>query len=86
MYHTPKASTLRTLIKEAGIKARVRVSPGDDCIQVYTCVYGIDFTEEDQYTIRNIAKNVMDFTWVRGMEIVVDQMTNPHNFNFYVKR
>lgn len=76
------AAHIRRRIKHSGIKANVRVAPGGGAIQVYTHSFDIVFTEDQQREIRSIAK-INGFTWVRGMEIIVDQMTNPQQFNFY---
>ena len=72
---------IRTCIKRHGIKARVRMF--QDSIQVFVPEYGIEFTEQEQREIRQIAKS-NELTWVRGLEIVIEQMTNPHDFNFYM--
>jgi hypothetical protein len=79
---TKEAAHIRSRIKHAGIKARVRVAPGGGSIQVNAPSYEAVFSDEEQREIRLIAK-VNGFTWVRGMEIVLEQMTNPSNFNFY---
>jgi hypothetical protein len=79
---TKEAAHIRSRIKHAGIKARVRVAPGGGSIQVNAPSYEAVFSDEEQRKIRLIAK-VNGFTWVRGMEIVLEQMTNPSNFNFY---
>ena len=77
-----EAAHIRSRIKHAGIKARVRVAPGGGSIQVNAPTHETVFSNEDQREIRLIAK-VNGFTWVRGMEIVLEQMTNPSTFNFY---
>lgn len=40
-------------------------------------------TEAEQRAIRIIA-TANKLTLVRGLPIVIDQMTNPHEFNFYL--
>jgi hypothetical protein len=75
---------IRQEIKAAGIKARVRMFPGNAAaVQVSAPAYGVEFTEGEQRAIRQIAVN-MGMTWVRRLEIDVEQMTNPHGFDFYV--
>lgn len=76
------AKHIRGRIKQRGIKARVRIAPGGGCIQVFSVEYGVQFTEEEQREIRLIGK-LNGFTWVRGMPIDIEQMTNPFEFNFY---
>jgi hypothetical protein len=82
---TPKEMTahIRGRVKQAGIKARVRMAPGGGPIQVFAIAYGVEFTEEEQRTIRIIAKTNR-LTLVRGSEIIIDQMTNPDDFHFYM--
>lgn len=82
---TEKAAHLRSRIKHAGIKARVRVAPGGGSIQVNAPAFGVEFDENAQRQIRFIAK-VIGYTLVRGMEINVEQMTNPCEFNFYTEQ
>jgi hypothetical protein len=78
------AAHIRGRIKAAGIKARVRIAPGGGSLQVFVPTFGATFTEEEQRTIRLIAK-INRLTWVRGLEIDIEQMTNPQNFNFYAQ-
>lgn len=73
---------LRGRISHEGIKARVRMAPGGGSIQVFPVAYDISFTEDEQRTIRFIAK-VNKLTLVRGMEIQVEQMTDPSGMEFY---
>ena len=73
---------IRGRIKAAGIKAKVCIAPGGGVLQVNTPVYGVDFSEDAQRQIRLIAK-CNGLSWVQGMEIDIEQMTNPNNFNFY---
>lgn len=73
---------IRSRIKAAGIKARVRFWPNGQ-IQVFGVTAQASFTEEEQREIRLIA-SVNRLTWVRGMAIDLEQMTNPHGFNFYM--
>lgn len=83
--HKEMTAHIRKRIKVAGIKANVRMqnSCGSKIIQVNTIEYGVEFSDEDQRTIRQIAKTNR-LTWVRGLDIDVNQMTNPYEFNFYM--
>lgn len=84
MTTTQTAAHIRSRIKHAGIKARVRVAPGGGVVQVIAPTAEARFSDDDQRTIRFIAKcNRM--TWVRGLEIDIEQMTNPAEFNFYAE-
>jgi hypothetical protein len=80
MTHKEMTAHIRNRIKVAGIKAKVKMQDGYT-ISVDVPAYGIEFTEEDQRTIRHIA-DCNRLTWVRGLKIDVDQMTNPHEFKF----
>lgn len=71
---------LRNRIKAEGIKARVRFLGRS--IQVFPCAYGVEFSETEQRAIRFIAK-VNKLTAIRGQEIDVDRMTDPHGMEFY---
>jgi len=82
MNTTQLASHIRSRIKHAGIKARVRVAPGGGSVQVIAPTYETVFSTDEQREIRLIAK-CNHLTWVRGLEIDIDQMTNPSEFNFY---
>jgi len=75
---------IRRRIKAAGIKARVR-KLDDGCIQVFAPEYGVTFSDDQQREIRHIA-DCNRLTLVRGLPIVVEQMTNPETFNFYYTR
>ena len=79
------AKQIRSRIKIAGIKASVRMITPTGCqvIQVSVPAYDIEFNADEQRRIRLIAK-VNGLTWVQGMEIDIDQNTNPSDFNFYV--
>ena len=80
---TQVAAHIRKRIKHAEINARVRVAPGGGSVQVFAPAYGVEFSEAEQREIRLIAK-CNHLTWVRGMEIDIEQMTNPEHFSFYV--
>lgn len=84
MNHKELTAHIRNRIKVAGIKARVcmQESCGNKVIVVYGTAYEINFTEEEQRTIRLIAKTNR-LTWVRGMEIDIERMTDPKCFKFY---
>jgi hypothetical protein len=82
--HAEMTAHIRNRIKAAGIKARVRAqSCGSASIQVNTPVYGQEFSSADQRAIRHIAL-CNKLTLVRGMEIIIEQDTNPFEFNFYL--
>jgi hypothetical protein len=86
--HKEMAKHIRNRIKIAGIKARVWMQPntfGDNVISVATTEYNVEFTNEEQKTIRQIAKS-NDLTWVRGLEIDVDLPSDPNQMNFYMPR
>ena len=76
------AAHIRHRVKASGIKARVRVAPGGGSLQVVAPAYGALFAEAQQREIRLIAK-CNGLAWVRGVEIDIEQMTNPSEFNFY---
>lgn len=83
--HKEMTAHIRTCIKRHGVKALVRKQDGlgnDKIIQVNAPKYGIEFSEQAQREIRQIAVN-NGLTLVMNMPIVVDQMTNPCAFNFY---
>lgn len=85
--HKQMTKHIRNRIKRAGVKANVRMQKGlgnDRIIQINTIEYGLEFTQEEQRTIRQIAKTNR-LTHVMGVEIVVEQDTNPFDFNFYMK-
>ena len=76
------AAHIRSRIKAAGIKARVCVAQGGGFVQVFAPACDVTFTEDEQREIRIIGK-VNGCTWVQGMEICIEQMTNPYDFRFY---
>lgn len=82
--HKQMTQHLRNRIKHAGIKARVQMKEfcGGLWIDVIGATYEQDFTEEEQRTIRAIAKHNCGLTWAQGMEIDVEQMTNLKQFKF----
>lgn len=73
---------IRRRIKAAGIKARVRKFDDSRTIQVNAPAFGVEFTEDEQREIRHIAV-CNRLTWVRGLPIIVEQMTNPSAFDFH---
>lgn len=79
------AQTIREQLKAADVKARCRVAPGErkDCVQVISPAYNAPFSDDDQRTIRTIAVG-LGLTWVRGLPINVDRMTDPDQMNFYL--
>ena len=76
------AAHIRHRVKTAGVKARVRISPGGGSLQVVAPAYDAPFTNDEQREIRLIAK-CNGLSWVRGVEIDIEQMTNPSEFHFY---
>jgi hypothetical protein len=82
--HTETVAHLRKLVSKEGIKARVRkLVASTSGIQVFPTAYGIEFTEAEQRFIRNVAK-INGLTLVRGMEIDVERMTDPHGMTFHI--
>jgi hypothetical protein len=83
MSHRDLTAQVRSEIKNAGIKAGVRLykSCGSNWVQVNVPAYEIDFTEDEQRMIRTIAKS-LGLTLARGMEIDPEQMTGPKSLNF----
>lgn len=78
------AATLRTRVKDAGIRARVRITPGTrDGVQVFVPAFGMTFTDQEQRTVRRIALD-MGLTLVQGLPIDVERMTDPRQFDFYL--
>ena len=84
--HKEMTANIRKLIKAAGIKALVRKQEGcgSKVIQVNCPSFGVDFTNDEQKIIREIAVR-NNLTWVRGMPIDINQNTNPSVFDFYFK-
>lgn len=84
--HKEMTAHIRKRLKHNGVKALVRMQKGlgnDKIIQVNTPKFNIEFTAEEQATVRQVAKT-NGLTWVMGGEIIVDQQTNPQDFNFYM--
>ena len=81
--HKDMAAHIRGRIKQAGIKARVQMD--DFCGVLWIKVIGVtfesQFSEDEQRTIRQIAK-VNGLTWAQGMEIKIEQMTDAKGFHF----
>ena len=73
---------IRSRIKHEGIAARVRIAPGGGQIQVFVAKHGLEFSEAEQRAIKHIAI-CNKLTWARKMPIIMDQITNPYDFNFY---
>jgi hypothetical protein len=81
---TETAKVIRAQLKIEGVKARCRVAPGSkDCVQVFVPKFGMTFTDNEQRTIRTIGVN-LGLTWVRGLPIDVDRMTDPHGMDFHL--
>ena len=85
MFAKETAQTIREQLKAANVKAGCRVAPGKrkDCVQVYVPEFTVSFTDDEQRTIRTIAVE-LGLTWVRGLPIDVDRMTDPFQMNFYL--
>lgn len=81
--HREVVKHIRKRIRIASIAARCRgfVSCGVQFIQVNVPKADVEFSEAEQLEIRWIAK-VNHLTFSRGMEINVNQMTNPKVFDF----
>lgn len=81
---TEMAKLIRSELKTAGIKARCRVTPGaTDSIQVFVPTFDARFTDDEQRTIRTMGVD-HGLTWVRGLPIDVDRMTDPIEMSFYL--
>ena len=78
-------ASARKSLKSLGIKAKCKmdVSCGSDTVRIDVPAYGVEFTNEEQYAIKNIALS-QGFTWVKGLKINLKENTNPFNFVFYV--
>jgi hypothetical protein len=82
MTTTQQTAHIRSRIKHAGIKARVRIAPGGGALQVVAPAADAKFSADEQRQIQLIAK-CNGFTFVRGLEIDLERTTNPHCFSFY---
>jgi hypothetical protein len=81
---TEMTAGIRSRVKANGIKARVgKFDNGDPHFRVWPIRNEVLFTEAEQRTILNIAKN-NGLTFVRGLEIDVDQITFPNGMVFYM--
>lgn len=76
---------IRVRVKAAGIKARVRISPrrSEPGIQVFPPAHNIEFSEGEQRTIRMIGL-ANQLTFIRGLPIIIEQMTDPHGMEFFL--
>ena len=85
MNHKEMTAHIRNRIKAAGIKAKCKMQEYCGCVVISVDVpaYEVSFNEAEQREIRLIAK-VNRLTFVRGMEIQLDQMTNPKQFKFHM--
>lgn len=83
MNHKEMTAHIRSRIKAAGIKAKVRMinSCGHEYIQVNTPTFESRFNEDEQRSVRLIAI-VNKLTLVRGLPIVLEQMTDANGFEF----
>ena len=80
--HKEMTAHIRNRIKVAGIKARVcmQTACGDKIIRIDAIRYKLAFTHEEQRTIRQIAVS-NDLTYVMGLEIDIERMTDPYDFS-----
>lgn len=85
MNHKQMTAHIRNRIAHAGIKAKCKMQETCGCkvIAVDVPAYGVSFTEAEQRAIRVIAI-ANKLTWVQGQPIDEFQMTNPHEFKFYL--
>lgn len=83
--HKDMTAHIRNRIKVAGIKAKVsmQVSCGSRVIYVRVPRYELSFSDDEQRTIRSIAK-ANRLTWVRSGEIDVERMTDPQEMWFHL--
>lgn len=80
--HKEMTAHIRKRIKVAGINAKIRMASGNEIV-ISAPTYDYDFSEDEQRAIRHIAQ-CNNLTLVRGMRVNVEQMTNPHGFNFFM--
>jgi hypothetical protein len=85
MDHKELTKHLRKRLAKSGIKARCSMydSCGAKWIKVSVPAFDVEFTEEEQREIRLIAK-VNGLTHAQGLEIDIDQMTDPMQHTFQV--
>jgi sugar phosphate isomerase/epimerase len=83
MTHKEMTANIRKRLKVEGVKARVDMSEacGIKCIRVFVPAPDHMFSEDDQRTIRTIAK-LNRLTRSRGSEIDVERMTDPQSMHF----
>ena len=81
--HKEITAHIRSRIKAEKIKARVDMfaTCGVKYIRVFVPAHDAVFSEENQRTIRNIAK-CNNLTRARGEEIDVERMTDPQSMHF----
>lgn len=78
------AASLRATLKTAGVRARVRMTPGtSDSVQVNVPTFDARFTDEEQRAIRQAAVE-LGLTHVRGLSIRVDQATVGMGDTYYL--
>lgn len=88
MTHAEMTKALRTMIKEAGISARVRkmVLCGNQVIQVYTTSHETYFSAAEIRTINTLARD-NGMTFVQNIAIDVNhaaQLTGRQVWDFYL--
>jgi hypothetical protein len=82
---TDTAATMRDWLKNRGIRANCRVTPGrhSKSIQVYTRTHEEQFDDDAQRAIRTKALQ-MGLNLVRGLPIDPERMTDPSGMTFYL--
>ena len=84
---TQRVGSVRSKIKELGIKAKVKVAPGGGNLQVVAPTYESKFSESELKNILQTAKEA-GFTMVRGGEIDPERqskLTGQKQWDFYPK-
>jgi hypothetical protein len=81
--HKEITAHIRNRIKIAGVKASVSkyTSCGVSFVRVAVPAADVVFSNEEQRKI-NIIAQVNGMTLSRGLPIIIDQFTNPQQFNF----
>jgi len=77
-----KGESLREKLKESGIKAKLKVFPGNMEIIVSTPTYEAEFTPEQQKAIQSMAI-AHGLTYAMGTQIDPNRTTNPKSYNLY---
>ena len=80
---TEKAAHFRALLKQKGMKVRVRVAPGGGQVQVIAPSYAEPFSDEQKRAINQMAID-LGYVGVRGTQINVEG-GDPHQLSYYPK-